>query len=334
MLSFSSVIHGVKHGDHISANYKYGLSDRIDDSYEPSIVITCEKDNKIETPDNVESLSISLQQQNRMIYRNKNIPFMKAKMSIDFTVPKKPIIKYNDHYSFWSNLRGTCAFYRVDQILEHVTTLSLFMNGYIPLHCASVSIGDKIILIIAPSNTGKTLTSYLLQKEYGANFMCEDIAITDGEHIYACPFTSTDLPDGFSSAVEKERFSLKKMLFPSQQKQSLGKHIPAKNIKSQGVLDAIVFLKRGDRGTHKLMPAEAYNQLAMNNILEFSYRDNKIVHEMWYRYGSPDVVEMHEFELERLKTLTANAGSIYEISEENPVMFSKRIAELFEVKKG
>ncbi len=69
-------------------------------------------------------------------------------------------------------------------ILTDLASLLLLRRGYAPLHCSAFKSGDATVVITAPPNTGKTLTSVMACMEHQADYIAEDLAITDGQDIF------------------------------------------------------------------------------------------------------------------------------------------------------
>ncbi|MEM4680608.1 MAG: hypothetical protein QW038_02325 [Nanopusillaceae archaeon] len=74
--------------------------------------------------------------------------------------------------------------------LTDILSTKLLKNGLSHSHSACISIDNKAILIFAPPDTGKTITTFLALKN-GFNFISEDITIVDKKYAYSCPLTST-----------------------------------------------------------------------------------------------------------------------------------------------
>ncbi len=76
-------------------------------------------------------------------------------------------------------------------VLTDVVAWALLRAGYAPVHCSGFSTDAGTVLVLAPPNTGKTLTTMMACMEMGASYLAEDVAITDGESLFAVPWTST-----------------------------------------------------------------------------------------------------------------------------------------------
>ncbi len=76
-------------------------------------------------------------------------------------------------------------------ILTDIASLSLLRRGYSPVHCSGFRMGKATVLVLAAPNTGKTLTAMTACIQHEAEFIAEDLAITDGKTLYSVPWTST-----------------------------------------------------------------------------------------------------------------------------------------------
>ena len=76
-------------------------------------------------------------------------------------------------------------------VLTDIVAWALRQAGYAPVHCSGFSAPEGTVLVLAPPNTGKTLTTMMACMEMGAGYLAEDVAITDGTNLYAVPWTST-----------------------------------------------------------------------------------------------------------------------------------------------
>ena len=64
----------------------------------------------------------------------------------------------------------------------HLTDMAsalLLRAGLAPLHCSAFSVGDVTVAVIAPANSGKTLTTMKAVLDKKAIFLSEDLAITE-----------------------------------------------------------------------------------------------------------------------------------------------------------
>ena len=236
----------------------------------------------------------------------------------------------NNLYEKWSRLRGTCAFLSPEEVAATIGYAQLLGTNALPMHCAAVSKGDKAAVIVAPSNTGKTLSTWRLVTDMGFEFVAEDIAIIKDGTIYGCPFTCTDVPDGVKKTSDGFGQRLKKKFYPNQPKECLALYVDQKLIRPSAKISSLFFLKRGKEvSVNEVDRKVAFDVLQKNNCLEFRYRSQPMLLELWYRYGSPNVQEMIDTENALLLECAENIESIVEIVAPDPTEFARIIAERF-----
>ena len=233
-------------------------------------------------------------------------------------------------YERWSRLRGTCAFQTPENVAYLVATAQLLTRGWLPIHCAAVARGGKVAVIVAPSNTGKTLSTWQLVTNLGFQFVAEDIAILKDGVIYGCPFTSTDVPEGVEAEQQVSYRSLKKVIFPHQPKKCLARCVDRQQIQLSGPMARIFFLRRGsEQSIHEMDRSQADDFLLKNNCLEFRYRSDSLLLELWYRYGSPNLQQMIKTEENLLMTLADRTEAMTEIVAPDPADFARIISDQF-----
>ena len=77
-------------------------------------------------------------------------------------------------------------------ILFDFATALLLENGFMPIYSSAVKLNNgKTVVMIASPNTGKSLTSLKLVKDYNAVLISEDVAVTNGESIWPIPYTDS-----------------------------------------------------------------------------------------------------------------------------------------------
>ena len=78
-------------------------------------------------------------------------------------------------------------------LLSDLANVMLLKNGYLTLYASSVysEANHRGAVFFAPPNTGKTVTAMKLCKKPGYQLLGEDVVITDGERLFACPWTSS-----------------------------------------------------------------------------------------------------------------------------------------------
>ncbi len=76
-------------------------------------------------------------------------------------------------------------------LLADLANVMLLKNGYLTLYASAVycEATGRCVVNFAPPNTGKSLTASTLCAAPGCGLVGEDVVITDGNHVFACPWT-------------------------------------------------------------------------------------------------------------------------------------------------
>ncbi|MGB4590051.1 MAG: hypothetical protein WBI17_12605 [Clostridiaceae bacterium] len=217
-------------------------------------------------------------------------------------------------------------------ILTDLVSGILLMNGYATLHCSSISIGDKALVIFAPPSTGKTLTALRLCEYSGAKYIAEDIAITDGEFIYAVPWTSTFRCYNHSKESKTDRFmdTLRKkvpvfQLVPIKKRKSI--HAYLNNdflVDSAEISDAILLGK----GKLEVMRSDKGFLENIMNLSKYELNYYRSPTMLVMNYFNPDFSLDQMYEAEKLilgKLVANNPG--YRVNAQNALDYSKLIIE-------
>jgi hypothetical protein len=175
--------------------------------------------------------------------------------------------------------------------LADILTVNLLKRKYMPLHCAAFSNKqNEGVLLVAPPDTGKTLTTLLALKK-GFSYLAEDIAVVDQEHVYANPYTSTFLHnDEFGNhKANSHFFSLSKKIpllsAYVRPKVSISSIMKDFKIEEKANIKNIFVLERGTSGIEKIEPREATRRILIINRNEFSYHKNPLLFA--YSYFNP-----------------------------------------------
>ncbi|MFD1020249.1 hypothetical protein [Thalassobacillus hwangdonensis] len=125
-----------------------------------------------------------------LYYDRKLLPGLRLKVKIIDAHTNHPKVYVNRAY----RKLVTHRFMNLHSIGYMMTDLACFLllkNGFAPLYASAFSHNNKATIVFGPPNTGKTLTSMRACSEYGAEFISEDMVVTDGKNLYAVPWTSS-----------------------------------------------------------------------------------------------------------------------------------------------
>jgi hypothetical protein len=212
--------------------------------------------------------------------------------------------------------------------LSDILSIKLLRNGYMPIHAAAISREGKGHLLVAPPDTGKSLTTFSLLKE-GFHYLAEDIAIIDNENIYANPATSTFLHnDEYRAGTYNPFFSIiKKIPFLSYY---IGPNIEVTSITKDFQIDekvslnSIFILDRGHERIERIDSGEALRRILIINRNEFSYFKNPLLFA--YSYFNPSMnIDALVRQEEKILEETVKRADCFLLCTHDPKNYSKLV---------
>ena len=83
-------------------------------------------------------------------------------------------------------------------LLADLANIMLLKNGYLTLYASAVfcNATKRSVLHFAPPSTGKSVTARILCAAPGYQLVGEDVVITDGQRLFACPWTCSQRKKG------------------------------------------------------------------------------------------------------------------------------------------
>lgn len=216
-------------------------------------------------------------------------------------------------------------------ILTDVISGILLLNGYATIHCSSVSIGGKALVIFAPPNTGKTITAINLCEYKGANYIAEDIAITDGNYIYSVPWTSTFRSYNHKKESKSDRLAeaLREniplfQLIPTNKK-SIHAYLGDHTIMYFAKITDAILLRKGDTLVIRSNSGFLDKIQNLNKYVLNYYRSPTM---LVMNYFNPDfsMDQMYEAEKFILCKLVSNC-TCYQVNAQSALNYSKLIIE-------
>jgi hypothetical protein len=259
------------------------------------------------------------------IYYERQLPMgVKFKMKVEDLL-NQPKITVNETYYKYVRIRIE-NIYPPGVHLVDIVTLNLLRKMYAPLHCAALSCGkNKGILIVAPPNMGKTLTTFLALKK-GFRFLAEDIAFVDTKSVYGNPHTSTFLHNEYLGGEVKESFNL--ILWRLARKFEIEDYVRTPRISIRDILKnvkiddsakiyKIFILDRGETQIRKINAREAFRRILLINRNEFSYSKNPLIFAYAYLNPSIDLNELMRIEENIIDTIV-KANDCYAVTTNDP----------------
>ena len=130
---------------------------------------------------------------NKKILYYRRTMFSKIKIGYDISISQNEVNVYVGKSYLKLVQKRVMNLHGMYYLLSDIANMMLLKNGFLTLYASAVHFKstNKGMVFFAPPNTGKTITSTSLCELDGCSFVGEDIVITDGEKIYACPWTSS-----------------------------------------------------------------------------------------------------------------------------------------------
>lgn len=253
----------------------------------------------------------------------------KLRIKAENLLSDEPKITFNRNYYKFITHR-IMNLHSVGYILTDLATLLLLKKGYAPIHCSAFKKDGSSIAVFAPPSTGKTLSSMMACMDHGAQFIAEDLAITDGREIYSVPWTSTFR---FYSNMEQSRVSKLKnratKIIPPLEYVSFSKAKPVTDyVAASSILEAetvthIAILERGADGVSIEPAEEAVRKMLNLNRNAFHYLKSPFLTA--YEFFNPGMAieEAAQNEKSILDSLVQNSGKVFSVRNVNPTDYAR-----------
>jgi len=242
--------------------------------------------------------------------------FLNKPLEVDFEglLSDEPHVTANKMYYRFVRYRFM-NLHSIGYILTDIAVFLLLKHGYAPLHCSAFRKGDATVVIFAPPNTGKTISTMMACMEHGAEFLAEDLAITDGRTLYAVPWTSTFR---YYSRVEKSLLArtantLTRIFSPlelilARKAKPISAYVESEKICEQAKITHLAILERGTTSVQRVTQQEAYRKILNLNRFEFNYQKAPLL--VAYEFFNPSLNLAGACEMEQniLAELTDNIG--------------------------
>jgi len=251
----------------------------------------------------------------------------------------EPVISFNKAYMRFVTHRFMNV-HSAGFILTDIASLLLLKQGYAPIHCSAFKHGDATVVVAAPPNTGKTLTTMMACLDHQASFMSEDLAITDGKNVYSVPWTSTFR---FYKNIDKSWRSrlgglLHKVfppieLLPLRRQQPITEYIQQSNMTASSRATHLVTLERGEETILKPSSDDTMRMVRNLNRYEFNYArcPLAIAHE-FFNPGL-DITQACETEASVLRSLVDNVSERWVVRSPDPTRYAKLIVDAIDQAK-
>lgn len=270
------------------------------------------------------------------LYYTRRLPlkFLKQKlrMKAEGLLSDEPKITVNRAYYKLITHR-IMNLHSLHYIATDLAALLLLRKGYAPIHCSAFKADDATVAIFAPPDTGKTLSTMTACGDFGAGFIAEDLAITDGKHIFSVPWTNSF-----------DHYAKNKQASQSSTKSKAGKIQKAaapetSGVKAKAILDAevvthVAILEKGQDEVISEPNKAAVNKLMNLNRYEFNFLRAPLL--IAYEFFNPGLMidEGTVIEKEILTSLVRNSEKAFTLRKRNPTHYAESLLDEMKERKA
>ncbi len=271
------------------------------------------------------------------IYYTRNLALkMKLRIKAENLLSDEPKITFNPNYYKFISHR-IMNLHSAGYILTDLATLLLLKKGYAPIHCSAFKKGDSAVAVFAPPSTGKTLSSMMACMDHGAEFIAEDLAITDGKRIYSVPWTSTfrfysNMNQSTSSKLKNKATKLLPPLeYVSFSKaKPVSEYIDISKMLDSEVITHIAILERGIDQLTVQPEEEAIRKMLNLNRNAFHYLKSPFLSAYEFFNPEMDVDRSALKEKEILTNLVKNSEMTFSVKTANPTDYARILVDQVE----
>jgi hypothetical protein len=245
----------------------------------------------------------------------------------------EPTIKVNRTYYRYVSHRFM-NLHSVGYLLTDVASMLLLHKGIAPLHCSAFRHAGATVVIAAPPNTGKTLTSMMACIEHGAEYMAEDLALTVGRDVISVPWTSTfryykKIEQGWGARLRNQvtRALPVVELLPLGKPKPVTEFVPTDRMASRSRISHVVLIEPGATRLRKAGIDEACRKLCNLNLYEFNFRKAPFL--VAYEYFNPQLsIEMAcRTEELLMRRMVQSCDQVWVASSPDPTQYAAMITQ-------
>lgn len=222
----------------------------------------------------------------------------------------------------------------IGYIMTDLATLLLLKKGYAPIHCAAFKKDRSTLTVFAPPDTGKTLSSMMACMDHGAQFIAEDLAITDGETIHSVPWTSTfryysSVKQGVGAKLKNRLDKILPIMeyFDFKKTEPITQFVAEQMILDQQIVTHVAILERGEDYVAEQTAEVALQKLMNLNRYEFNYLRSPLLTA--YEFFNPElkIDQALTNEREVLTKLIHNSEKVFSVKKNNATHYTKELLE-------
>ena len=268
------------------------------------------------------------------IYYDRSF-LMGARLRLEATdlLGDEPVVRVNETYRRRISHRFM-NLHSLGYILTDLAGLLMLHRGFAPLHCSAFRCQDSTVVIAAPPNTGKTLTSMMACMQHEADYIAEDLAVTDGANVYSVPWTSTFR---YYKQVDKSFFSKAKNwatklvppleLLGGSKPNPITEYVETERMVAKSPVTHIVMLQRGDESVHAVDETEAFRKVRNLNRYEFNYHRAPLVVAHEFFNPQLDIEGACRAEDQILTSLMQNVDHRLVVQSTDPTRYTQLILD-------
>jgi hypothetical protein len=212
-------------------------------------------------------------------------------------------------------------FYSPGWHIMDIINYLLLQKNHCLIHSAAFEYNGKGILLLGLPNTGKTSTTLNFVLNRNANFISEDIAVTDGNEIFACPYALSPIHPKYTENKLKYKINQKANdLFPlfghlyQGPLNSITDVVGSNQLENSSEIDFVFVLHNGQKKVEDVTQNKAESLLLSSNRAEFTYSSNQLLWAAEY-LGVLNISDIIDNERRIMKRLS-ETSDIYRIGGE------------------
>jgi hypothetical protein len=220
----------------------------------------------------------------------------------------------------------------VGYVLTDLASLLLLRRGFTPLHCSAFKHANSTVVVAAAPNTGKTLTSMTACLGHAADYISEDLAISDGQDVFSVPWTSTfryykQIDQSLAARLRGKAIGWLPLLelFGARKPTPITDFVPNNRIVDRSRVTHVVLLERGSERLYSIGLDEAYRRVRNLNRYEFNYHKAPLA--VAYEYFNPrlDIEAVCRAEEATIRRLLENCENLWIVRSHDPTRYAAMI---------
>lgn len=168
-------------------------------------------------------------------------------------------------------------------LMRDLCNIHLLLNGYSLLHAAAIQNDKSSLVTVGLSNTGKSTTVFDLTINGPCRLFGDDLVVTDGKKLFACPFTGTNVsPSQLPGTRHRIAHWCNRAIpffeyFGPSGALAVGDYVGQDKIATPSAATHVLFLRRSEKNrTVHLKKNRAVGLLQASNRTEFTFMNSAL----------------------------------------------------------